>query len=75
MMQDIDPTKRPGAGPDGYISLKSHPFFKGIDWTNLRVINPPQLALDPRVRSSYFISVFINVISLNSRFQLETFKT
>ncbi|KAK6144687.1 hypothetical protein DH2020_021507 [Rehmannia glutinosa] len=43
---------RPGAGPDGYASLKSHPFFKGIDWTNLRAGTPPKLALDPRVQST-----------------------
>ncbi|KAG0453566.1 hypothetical protein HPP92_024870 [Vanilla planifolia] len=29
---DIDPAKRPGAGPQGYTALKMHPFFKGIDW-------------------------------------------
>ncbi|KAF5948057.1 hypothetical protein HYC85_014014 [Camellia sinensis] len=33
---DIDPTRRPGAGPDGYDSLKMHPFFRGVDWKNLR---------------------------------------
>ncbi|KAK6144698.1 hypothetical protein DH2020_021518 [Rehmannia glutinosa] len=49
---DIDPSRRPGAGPDGYASLKSHPFFKGIDWTNLRAGTPPKLALDPRVQST-----------------------
>ncbi|KAK6144701.1 hypothetical protein DH2020_021521 [Rehmannia glutinosa] len=49
---DIDPSRRPGAGPGGYASLKSHPFFKGIDWTNLRAGTPPKLALDPRVQST-----------------------
>ncbi|KAG8390536.1 hypothetical protein BUALT_Bualt01G0093700 [Buddleja alternifolia] len=49
---DTDPSRRPGAGPDGYASLKSHPFFKGIDWMNLRTGTPPKLALDPRVQSS-----------------------
>ncbi|WOK97865.1 hypothetical protein Cni_G06573 [Canna indica] len=28
---DTNPTKRPSARPDGYASLKKHPFFKGID--------------------------------------------
>ncbi|GER28909.1 3-phosphoinositide-dependent protein kinase [Striga asiatica] len=46
---DIDPSKRPGVGPNGYASLKGHPFFKGIDWKNLRAATPPKLALDPRV--------------------------
>lgn len=44
---DTDPSKRPGAGPDGYAALKKHPFFKQIDWKNLRTLSPPKLALDP----------------------------
>ncbi|OVA19440.1 Protein kinase domain [Macleaya cordata] len=44
---DTDPSQRPGAGPDGYASLKMHPFFKGVDWKNLRVQSPPKLALEP----------------------------
>ncbi|XP_072964143.1 3-phosphoinositide-dependent protein kinase 2-like isoform X1 [Typha angustifolia] len=43
---DTDPGKRPGAGPDGYAVLKMHPFFKGIDWKNIRNTQPPKLALD-----------------------------
>ncbi|KAK1361651.1 Non-specific serine/threonine protein kinase [Heracleum sosnowskyi] len=42
---DVDPSKRPGAGPDGYASIKNHPFFKGIDWDNLKALKPPPLAL------------------------------
>ncbi|KAL6573449.1 3-phosphoinositide-dependent protein kinase 2 [Orobanche hederae] len=49
---DTDPSGRPGAGPDGYSSLKSHPFFKGTDWMNLRAGTPPKLALDPRGQST-----------------------
>ncbi|KAL2249343.1 UNVERIFIED_CONTAM: 3-phosphoinositide-dependent protein kinase 2 [Sesamum indicum] len=49
---NIDPSRRPGAGPDGYAALKCHPFFKGIDWTNLRSGTPPELAPDPRVHSA-----------------------
>ncbi|XP_042014863.1 3-phosphoinositide-dependent protein kinase 2-like isoform X1 [Salvia splendens] len=48
---DIDPSQRLGAGPNGYLALKSHPFFKGVDWINLRDVNPPQLALDPAAQS------------------------
>ncbi|XP_064966014.1 3-phosphoinositide-dependent protein kinase 2 isoform X2 [Musa acuminata AAA Group] len=43
---DTDPSKRPGAGPDGYASLRKHPFFKGIDWKNLRKASAPKLALE-----------------------------
>lgn len=48
-MQDLDPSKRPGAGPDGYAALKRHPFFKGVGWNNLRAQAPPKLALEPGV--------------------------
>nr|DAD48704.1 TPA_asm: hypothetical protein HUJ06_018641 [Nelumbo nucifera] len=46
---DTNPRKRPGAGPDGYAALKMHPFFKGIDWKNLRAQIPPKLALESNV--------------------------
>ncbi|KAJ4840472.1 hypothetical protein Tsubulata_039820 [Turnera subulata] len=46
---DIDPTRRPGAGPGGYAALKMHPFFRGIDWKNLRERTPPVLALEQAV--------------------------
>ena len=40
-----DPSKRLGAGASGseydINHLKSHPFFKGIDWDNLPNIKPP----------------------------------
>lgn len=49
---DIDPGRRPGAGSDGYSSLKKHPFFEGIDWTNLRSQTPPSLALEANAPSS-----------------------
>ncbi|KAK4493371.1 hypothetical protein RD792_017732 [Penstemon davidsonii] len=49
---DIDPSRRPGAGPDGYASLKNHPFFAGINWENLRQETPPRLALESRPQSS-----------------------
>ncbi|KAG9145367.1 hypothetical protein Leryth_008290 [Lithospermum erythrorhizon] len=40
---DTDPSRRPGAGPDGYALLKRHPFFRGVDWHNLRSQTPPTL--------------------------------
>ncbi|KAJ8510544.1 hypothetical protein OPV22_000978 [Ensete ventricosum] len=43
---DTDPSKRPGAGPDGYASVKKHPFFNGVDWKNLRKAPAPRLVLD-----------------------------
>lgn len=43
---DLDPSRRPGAGPDGYAALKMHPFFKGVDWKNLKAQTPPKLALE-----------------------------
>ncbi|PKA51721.1 3-phosphoinositide-dependent protein kinase 1 [Apostasia shenzhenica] len=41
---DTEPSMRLGAGPDGYATLKMHPFFKGIDWKNIRKYSPPELA-------------------------------
>ena len=49
LSQDTDPSRRPGAGSDGYASLKRHPFFKGVDWKNVRSQTPPKLAPDPSV--------------------------
>ncbi|KAH6804073.1 3-phosphoinositide-dependent protein kinase [Perilla frutescens var. frutescens] len=50
---DMDPSRRPGAGPGGYAILKNHSFFKGIDWANLREgTTPPTLALEPRGQST-----------------------
>ncbi|XP_062091912.1 3-phosphoinositide-dependent protein kinase 2 isoform X2 [Humulus lupulus] len=43
---DLDPSRRPGAGPGGYAALKMHPFFKGIDWKNIRQQIPPKIALE-----------------------------
>ncbi|KAJ9553780.1 hypothetical protein OSB04_017825 [Centaurea solstitialis] len=43
---DMDPVKRPGAGRDGYASLKNHSFFRGIDWSGIRSQSPPRLALE-----------------------------
>lgn len=48
-LQDTDPSKRPGAGPGGYAALKMHPFFRGINWNNLRESSAPKLALDLNV--------------------------
>jgi 3-phosphoinositide dependent protein kinase-1 len=60
-MQDVDPSKRPGAGPDGYSSLKKHPFFRGIDWKNLRKTRPPKLAIDPNV---FLLHISIKSVNL-----------
>ncbi|VFQ96478.1 unnamed protein product [Cuscuta campestris] len=49
---DMDPSRRPGAGRDGYTVLKNHPFFEGIDWKNLRSQTPPQLAMEQKTRST-----------------------
>ncbi|XVF75668.1 hypothetical protein PTKIN_Ptkin13bG0205300 [Pterospermum kingtungense] len=49
---DLDPSRRPGAGPDGYAALKMHPFFRGVDWSNLRAHPPPKLALEAGAQSS-----------------------
>ncbi|OMO87227.1 hypothetical protein CCACVL1_09183 [Corchorus capsularis] len=48
---DIDPSRRPGAGPEGYAAVKMHPFFRGVDWSNLRSQTPPRLALETGAQS------------------------
>ncbi|XP_051120024.1 3-phosphoinositide-dependent protein kinase 2 [Andrographis paniculata] len=49
---DMDPTRRPGAGHGGFAPLKNHPFFKGIDWKNLRTGKSPKLALEQTAHST-----------------------
>lgn len=49
---DTEPSRRPGAGRDGYASLKMHPFFNGVDWKNLRSQTPPKLAMEAMAHSS-----------------------
>ncbi|KAJ7970526.1 3-phosphoinositide-dependent protein kinase [Quillaja saponaria] len=49
---DSDPSRRPGAGPDGYAVLKMHLFFKGVDWEK-RAQTPPKLALEPGIQLSF----------------------
>ncbi|KAK8647388.1 hypothetical protein V6N13_121128 [Hibiscus sabdariffa] len=51
-LMDIDPNKRPGAGPEGYAALKRHPFFRGVNWSNVRAKTPPKLALQSGAYSS-----------------------
>ncbi|KAG6508630.1 3-phosphoinositide-dependent protein kinase 2-like [Zingiber officinale] len=53
---DTDPSKRLGAGPDGYASMKKHSFFKGIDWKNIWKTPPP-----PRLAPVQDVSVDYNI--------------
>lgn len=68
--QDTDPSRRPGAGPDGYSSLKNHPFFKGIDWKNLRSQTPPTLAMEAKVYALPWISVFRHFTLVFEHFEI-----
>ncbi|KAG6497040.1 3-phosphoinositide-dependent protein kinase 2-like [Zingiber officinale] len=52
---DTEPSKRLGAGPDGYAPLKNHPFFKGINWQNLRKLPAPRLALEKKISVDFDI--------------------
>ncbi|KAM0946305.1 putative protein kinase AGC-PDK1 family [Dioscorea sansibarensis] len=45
---DTDPSKRLGVGPGGYSALKAHPFFKGVDWKNLRATSAPKPAFESK---------------------------
>lgn len=44
---DLDPNKRPGAGPDGFVALKAHPFFQGIEWSQLWKLPAPPVVPPP----------------------------
>lgn len=48
---DLDPNKRPGAGPDGYVALKAHPFFQGIEWSQLWKLPAPPVVPPPASES------------------------
>jgi serine/threonine protein kinase len=40
----VDPTKRLGSGDkpeNDFFALKSHPFFKGVDYTEIHRVDPP----------------------------------
>ncbi|KAK1419658.1 hypothetical protein QVD17_28901 [Tagetes erecta] len=50
---DTDPAKRLGVGPDGYTSLKNHPFFGGIDWNDIRSKCPPKLVPEKGATSNH----------------------
>ncbi|KAE8713875.1 3-phosphoinositide-dependent protein kinase 1 [Hibiscus syriacus] len=51
-LMDTDPSRRAGVGPEGYAALKRHPFFRGVDWSNVRAGTPPKLALQRGAHSS-----------------------
>ena len=51
IQKDLDPKKRPGAGPEGYAALKAHPFFHGIEWSQLwKLPSPPVATSEEQVR-------------------------
>lgn len=63
--QDTDPSRRPGAGSEGYAALKKHPFFMGVDWKNLRSQTPPKLAPDPAVCLLMYFGIMMPFIIIN----------
>ncbi|URD78092.1 3-phosphoinositide-dependent protein [Musa troglodytarum] len=67
LLQDTDPSKRPGAGPDGYASVKKHPFFNGVDWKNLRKAPAPRLALDHDVHALTYSAYLLNGADYDSQ--------
>ena len=63
-----DPNDRLGSGPKGAEEIKSHSFFKSIDWKIIlnRKIKPPFL---PKVNSEYdtpYIDEFNNMTPVDS---------
>lgn len=50
--------KRLGSGAGGVADIKSHPFFKGIPWDNIREQDPPHV---PDIASAADTSNFPDV--------------
>ncbi len=46
-------TERLGAGPGGLAEIQNHPFFKGIDWENLRSTTPPIIPGDVSLDTAF----------------------
>lgn len=50
-LMQIAPEDRIGAnGPDGFMKLKAHPYFKGIDWININSQTPPIAKKSPKAQ-------------------------
>ncbi|MCO5582231.1 hypothetical protein L7F22_036123 [Adiantum nelumboides] len=49
---DLDPNKRPGAEPNGFTTLKAHPFFQGIQWSELWKSPAPAVVAPPDSEST-----------------------
>ncbi len=52
-----DPKKRLGSGPTGWLEIKNHPFFDGLDWDALYHKRIPA-PFKPKVRDDMDISYF-----------------
>lgn len=50
-----NPSKRLGAGAEGSEEIKNHPFFLGIDWSDVktRKLQPPR----PEINTKYYQQV------------------
>lgn len=68
-LQDLTPDKRIGA--QGFDTIKSHPFFEGIDWSRLRKLVPPKTARLPKVQ---FVCELVSWTMQSSLIQIKTFK-
>ena len=58
---NLDPKKRLGSGDDGIAKIKSHPYFKGVDWDKYfnKKIKPPFIPkLDDEFDLKYFDKMF-----------------
>jgi 3-phosphoinositide dependent protein kinase-1 len=61
-----EPNERLGAGSDeegnGYVALKSHPFFEGIDWDMVGYTQPPYLPEIGRLPPTEYVRLATRVL-------------
>ena len=64
----LDPTKRIGAGPNGFENLKKHKYFEEINWDDLenKKIEPPFIPeLESPTDLKYFDRIFTDEVNMS----------
>ena len=80
-LMDKDPSKRLGAGPDGYTALKNHPFFAGFSFVDIHkrpapemskgIVGPQKHKAWARRKFSMFSAPMPEAYNFDEKFKLE----